>query len=151
MKFVKIISLMIILSFWSCEPIIVYTPFHYTPVHSGSKWKLVGWNYMDSKSKELRVLEPKDCEECFTLTFILDYVAIVRSINEKMIINLLKLNPDPEVVWNIWCERYDKDDHFYSDGDDLRLACETVKGFIASKNKLILFTINDEFWVFKKN
>jgi len=36
----------------------------------GSKWKLVG--LYDSKTKELTIIEPADCEECYTLNFVTD-------------------------------------------------------------------------------
>ena len=37
------------------------------PTLMGTKWKLVG--IVDVETNEIRVLEPKDCEECYTIEF----------------------------------------------------------------------------------
>jgi len=44
----------------------------------GTKWKLAG--IVDTETGVLKVLEPKDCVECYTLTFDMDSTATVLSI-----------------------------------------------------------------------
>jgi hypothetical protein len=39
----------------------------------GTKWKLAG--IVDTKTETLKELEPKDCEDCYTLTFLTDKIA----------------------------------------------------------------------------
>ena len=51
----------------------------------GTKWKLAG--IVDSQVDTLIKLEPKDCEECYTLVFDTEYTAKVRFI--KAILKLV--------------------------------------------------------------
>jgi len=85
------------------------------------KWKLAG--IIDTETGELlRELEPKDCEECYTLTFDTEYTAIAHSINVRTMLNLLNL---PAILYEeiylptiAVVEVYDKDGKNYTaEGD----------------------------------
>jgi hypothetical protein len=105
----------------------------------GTKWKLAG--IADSKTGTLKVLEPKDCEECFTLTFNTDYTAIVRSINaETLMLDLLNLNPDVNMDDSLWWELYDKDKQYYSDGNTFRRAILSTQFYTSTTKELKLYS-----------
>ena len=121
----------------SCEEKVVDT----STVHNTiiGKWKLVG--IVDTETDTLKVLEPKDCKECFTLTFNTDYVATVRSINmETITLDLLNLKPDINLDDSLWWELYDKDGQMYSDGDQYRRLIYTTKSYSATSTELKLFS-----------
>jgi hypothetical protein len=52
----------------------------------GTKWKLAG--IVDVQTGKLTELEPKDCEECYTLAFLTDTTAEGRSASIKIRLNL---------------------------------------------------------------
>ena len=52
----------------------------------GSKWKLTG--IVDTQTDELRVLEPTDCEECYTLTFITNSTATACNVNRTIHVDI---------------------------------------------------------------
>ena len=104
----------------------------------GTKWKLAG--IVDKETGTLKVLEPKECEECFTLTFDTDYTATVRSINKETInLDLLNLNPDRLLAKNGWWEIYDGDGQSYFDGDPFRRAILTTASYSVTGDELNLF------------
>jgi hypothetical protein len=47
----------------------------------GTKWKLAG--IVDVQTGELKELEPKDCEECYTLEFDTDSTALLQSVSNE--------------------------------------------------------------------
>ena len=57
---------------------------------ANTKWKLVG--IMDVNTGILQELEPKDCEECYSLTFDTDSTVVSLSISAIYNINLLHLD-----------------------------------------------------------
>jgi len=135
-----------ILSFTSCETF--YNTYTRTGL-TGTKWKLEG--IYDSYSKELKILEPKDCEECFTLTFITDFKAIVRSIDSNTFkLNLLKLNPNAQILKVLICEIWDKDGKPYCDGCGQFLPrVYRAKSYVILKNELIIISADDSYLIFK--
>jgi len=104
----------------------------------GTKWKL---KYMvDSLSGKQTVLDPIDCEECFTLVFDTDTTATVRSINmETLTLNLMELNPDTPLNMNMWWELYDKDGQYYLDGDPFRRAILEAESYCVTTKELKLY------------
>ena len=56
-----------------------------------TKWKLTG--IVDAKTGAVTELGPKDCRECYTLSFGTDYTAIVNSIYLPLRLDLLNLTP----------------------------------------------------------
>ncbi|MDR2970179.1 MAG: hypothetical protein LBV32_11350 [Tannerellaceae bacterium] len=104
----------------------------------GTKWKLEG---IVDETGALKVLEPKDCEECFTLTFFTDYMATVRSIDHNTFtFGLQNLNPDIGMNYDLWLELYDKDGKYYINGDDFRRSIITTKSYAATHNELTLYS-----------
>ena len=77
----------------------------------GTKWKLVG--IVDEKTGVLKELEPKDCEECYTLIFDTDHTAIAHSITIDLTLDLLNLEPDRMMTFIAVGEIYDKDSVCY--------------------------------------
>ena len=110
---------------------------------TGTKWKLSG--IVNVETGEIKVLEPKDCEECFTLLFDTDHITTIRSID----LNVLKLdlqNLDSEILLDdmLKYELYEKDGKYYQDGDRFRRAIYTVESYTASLNELKLYFTRTE-------
>ena len=99
---------MMVLSFyWSCktDKIEEKEPDPTPTYLSGTKWKLEG--LINTETGAFTALEPIDCEECYTLTFITDYKAYYRAIvdyttlvpeSEWPSIDLLNLNPSKVLI-----------------------------------------------------
>ena len=104
----------------------------------GTKWKLVGV-VGGSNVKELK---PKDCEECYTLTFVSDYEADVFSVNPACAgkLDLTKLNPDMVMEYYMFCEKYPKDGIDYCDSDDFRIGITYAGSYTVSSQEFKLFT-----------
>ena len=82
----------------------------------GTKWKLAG--IVDEETGNIRVLEPKDCEECYTLTFDTDSTATVHSISKDIKkMNLFNLTPSVSLPDMLFPEYYYKDSTYYMDAD----------------------------------
>jgi hypothetical protein len=104
----------------------------------GTQWKLAG--IVDTQTGDLTVLEPTDCEECYTLRFDTDFTAIVRSINTNtLILNLLELDPNKNLTDDLQLELYDKDGKYYSEGDTFRRAILTTASYSATSEELKLY------------
>ena len=115
----------------------------------GTKWKLAG--IVDKETGTLKVLEPKECEECFTLTFDTDYTATVRSINKETInLDLLNLDPDCILDKMLRCELYDGDGQSYFDGDPFRRAILTTASYSVTGDELNLFNKAFYLLLFKR-
>jgi hypothetical protein len=108
-----------------------------------TKWKLVG--IMNMNTGILQELEPKDCEECYTLTFDTDTTAIAYSVNTTLAkLDLLHLNPSAFLLdYALWCERYYKDGKDYCDSQDFRRGVIKTESYIATSNELKLFVYCD--------
>jgi hypothetical protein len=65
----------------------------------GTQWKLIGM--VDVETGDVNELEPKDCSECYTLTFWGDYVFVAKSIWAGQLLDLSNLNiaMDPTKPW----------------------------------------------------
>ncbi|MDR1918421.1 MAG: hypothetical protein LBQ65_02100 [Tannerellaceae bacterium] len=97
---------------------------------AGTKWKLGG--FLDVKTGKLTVVEPRDCEECYKLTFDTDSTASGRSITMNVKINLLKLNPD-KFIEDIYI------DEGHRHGHDFRIAMLIAASFTVTPDELKLF------------
>ena len=58
----------------------------------GTKWKLTG--FVDATTGVLTTPIPKDCKNCFTLTFDTEYTALAYSITLSTKLDLMDLNPN---------------------------------------------------------
>ena len=108
----------------------------------GTQWKLVG--IADAETSDLKVLEPKDCEECYTLTFITNSVAEAHSINLTQEFDLgLRLNPPKGMTFvceeMLFSEKYDIDGKNYWDVTDFRCALHLTKSYTVTRDELRLF------------
>ena len=63
----------------------------------GTKWKLMG--IVNDQTSVLEELKPKDCEECYTLTFDTDSTAIVHSISKEIKMDLFNLPVIKNPMW----------------------------------------------------
>ena len=110
-----------------------------------STWKLVGI-FNTETNAPVKELEPKHCEECYTLAFNTDSAATVRSINKVLDLDLLNLGLPDSVFIDaaLFCERYYKDGKDYCDSDDFRRAIITAKSYIVTANELQLFFRHNE-------
>ena len=83
-----------------------------------TKWKLVG--SMNDETGVLTELEPKDCEECYTLTFDTDSTAIAFSVTMTLKVDILNYHPFRFYPDIFVCEHKDGED--YCDSSDFRSA-----------------------------
>jgi hypothetical protein len=116
----------------------------------GTTWKLVG--IVNAETGELRELEPKHCEECYTLTFDTDITAIAQSINIKLRLDLLNFSHIGTYLHEIYnrqlfCETYDKDvvegerySGMYCDSDRFRRGIMATSNFSKTGDELKLYT-----------
>lgn len=85
--------------------------------------------------------EPKDCKECYTLTFDTEYTAIAHSITLYVNFDLRDLNPDKMIT-------YVGED--YPHGFDFRAAIGTTGSFSLIADELKLFYNNNKSYLFFK-
>ena len=105
---------------------------------AGTKWKLVG--IVDTKTGELKKLNPVDCEACYTLAFDTDFTLSAITISSRSKLDLRNLNP-PEVFNKILtCERYDKDGNDYCDSDKFWRSLLATESWSTMDEELKLFT-----------
>ena len=111
------------------EPELVLPESTYpTPIPlKGTTWKLAG--FVDMKTGKLTELEPKDCAECYTLTFDTDYTAIGKSESEFVMIDLLDL--DKYSLLTTIGELYD--------GDRFRYSMTSIESFTVTSEELKLY------------
>ena len=86
----------------------------------GTKWKLAG--IVDTEKGSLKVLEPKDCKECYTFTFDTDSTASGRSLG-----NILLVRLKPFLFFNVATEILDCHD------SDCALFYEAIKSIVCYK------------------
>ena len=138
----------------------------------GTKWKLVG--IVNTETGYTEELEPRDCENCFTLTFDTDYTATVHCISRgtgKLDLRPTSFNRCPYVMFTsvLITEIYKKDGEYYDvsvfeelffriesftvTNDELKLFYSTpVYEFDEKGNVIALIAIKDEncFTLFKR-
>jgi len=102
----------------------------------GTKWKLEG--IVDVKTGDIKVLEPLDCEECYTIFFETDYNATATLISGTMLIDLNHLYPSTDIPEGFLCEMYEKDGIEYCDTDDFKIAIYLTKSFYSTCDELRL-------------
>jgi len=101
---------------------------------NGTTWKLEG--IVDVKTDVLKLLEPEDCDECYTITFDTDTTFTAVSIWMESNINLLQMNPITEKM--LFCEKYEKDGEDYCDSDTFIRAIHEIQSYSVSNGKLRL-------------
>jgi hypothetical protein len=127
---------------------LLYKPYTIDPVITnlkGTKWKLV--SVFDRLKSELKKLEPKHCEECYTLNFETDYCASYQSITcvrELDLLHLLENIPDEYNNSALWCEYYSKDSVAYCDSYKFREGMAFTMSYIIAPNELRLFTTSND-------
>ena len=114
-----------------------------------TKWKLSG--IVNTNTGNLKVLEPNECLECYTLMFIEDYKCIVHSIKGTRKIDLLNLEPCTDLYQVLYCETYDKDEQDYCDVTEFYKAINRTASYKVTKNELKLFPMEgfDDYLLFK--
>lgn len=110
---------------------------------ANTKWKLVG--IIDAETGKIKELKPKDCEECYTITFDTDTTAVGNSIINEV---YLKILGTTTIV--VGCGTM----VFECDEDDIcGLYCDalrTVESYIYSNNELIFFFDNNRKYLLYK-
>ena len=106
----------------------------------GTKWKLVG--IVDSETNTMEVLEPKDCEKCYTLMFDSDKYAYAGY-------NIVYYSASNELVGNYEVNYATQTISFtrpggtkiaeMGDGDMLREIIPTIQSFLFQGNELRLY------------
>jgi len=116
---------------------------------AGTKWKLAG--IVDTDTGILKVLEPKDCAECYTFTFDTDSTGTVLSIWAIYKMNLLRLdldmhrsacspdNADPRPDMGPCLDAEAKDGKLYEDSQDFRKGIELTRSYEFTHNELKFF------------
>ena len=111
---------------------------------TGTKWKLSG--IVNVETGEIKVLEPKDCEECYTLSFETENKAIAKSINKTLnldLLHLLESIPQEFIDKVLWMEKYDKDGKDYYDSYTFRIAIAFTDSYSFSSKDSKLFSLID--------
>jgi len=107
------------------------------------KWKLAG--IVNAETGEIKELEPKDCEECYTLTIDTNYEATVRRINYTHKLNLLDLKPELLFDEMLRSEKYEKDGKYYNDVDIFYRVICAVKSYAEMEKELKLISFHPYF------
>jgi len=151
-KLCKIIFFLFCLICFSCQKQ-TETPLERTNLE-GTKWKLVG--IVDTKAGDIKELEPRDCEYCYTLTFDTDYTATVYGISQGN--GELDLHPDsPSRNLSIdytlaqLTEMYEKDGEYY-EMDPFFQLFRYIQSFTVTNDalKLSYGYSGDSFSLFKR-
>jgi len=107
----------------------------------GTKWKLAG--IVDTRTGDLKVLEPKDCEECYTLMFDTDstYTGIT-STNKfvgalEISTGIIRILGSTKIV-----EQYDGELYFQT--------LQTVQSFSLQENVLMMYSNNKKNYLLYK-
>jgi len=112
-----------------------------------TKWKLNG--IVDAETGAVTELEPKECRDCYTLSFGTDYTAIVNSIFLPLQLNLLDFGAnvvsDEILLYEEWYNNTD-----YEDALDFRKAIVTVGSCAATDDELRLYYNNQEKYLLFK-
>ena len=133
-----VVSFILAGSFTSCEK-------DKAPALEGTTWKTEGLYYYWTqpgveKSLYYKEFGPKDCEECYTLTFDTDHTAIAHSINVTLKLDLHNLNTNNFIGGGpLHCERYEKDGKEYCGSSDFREVIITAKSYSLTSGELMLF------------
>ena len=108
----------------------------------GTKWKLEG--IMNAETNTLKVLEPKDRDDCYTLTFDTDTTAQGKSVAN--IVFLVSLDPIQIQCWTYVGECFGE--------NECNVYCEAlrfVKSYEFSENELkMYFNDNQDYLLFKQ-
>jgi hypothetical protein len=136
MKILKYILFCMLLATFSCRD--NNSPDIPIPLN-GTKWKLAG--SVNAGTGELKEFEPKDCAECFTLTFNSDHTASGRSVSSKIAIDLLDLR---KYIMT-------KESEGNTDGDHFRKIMTSIDSFTVTPEELKLYYNNKtEYLLFKR-
>ena len=111
----------------------------------GTQWKLAG--IVDSQTGKLTVLEPTDCEECYTLTFDTDSTASVHVITSTFKLDLSNLNPYVNFEDILRYEQYNGENY------EINTFCNNViaaASFIVDSKQLRLYNLGGNYLLFKR-
>jgi len=104
----------------------------------GTKWKLAG--IVDAQTGNLKVLEPQDCDRCYTLEFETDTSGVGGSVANWLVVRLT-----PKVA--IWCAT-----HLYDTREDSRLFedfIERLQYYEKRGDKLKFYDNNHNYLLYK--
>jgi hypothetical protein len=96
---------------------------------AGTRWKLTG--LVGAVTGEVQELEPKDCAECYTLTFETDYKALAKSISMTVYIDLSDLGR------KVYEDIYYMESH--PNGHDFRMTLQRISAYTVTSNELKIF------------
>jgi len=100
------------------------------------RWILVG--LVDAETGALKVLEPKNKNDCYTLWFETEDTISIIGINSKMKLSLLNLTPKTIFEDSEMCEKY-KNGIYYCDSDLFYRSIATTGSYSATDTELMLF------------
>jgi len=105
----------------------------------GIRWKLV--KYVQPFSGFEKELNPKNCEDCYTMWFDTDETVTALSVRRRMKLDLRNLNnPDLDLLNKmLTCERYDKDGEDYCDSDYFFKAFIATNSYSQTATEMTLF------------
>ena len=103
----------------------------------GTTWKLNG--IVNTKTGQIKKLEPADCEACYSLLFDTDYSFTAIGVGKRYKVDFLSLTPNI-LTDDLFCERYDKDGLDYCDADDFRKLIPSVDSFSVHSEGIRLYT-----------
>jgi hypothetical protein len=143
MKRIKYILILLVISTcWLCR-----NDEKQTISLAGTEWKLE--SIVDSIAGTVRVLEPQDCKECYTLKFNTDYTASGLIINGNIKLDLLNLDSLGYMVKTLYVEAWNGTEYF--DSMRFRDAMRRTGSYSLSSNELKLFYHGkDNYLLFKR-
>ena len=148
MKIFRLIPMMILLLFFSCQSKIndeVESKNNDVVIFDdngsglkGTKWKIV--KYVEPLTGVVKELRPEDCEDCYTMWFDTDTTVTALSIGRRTKLDLQHLNPDLRLLDKMtWCEWYERDGEDYCDaGLFFRIPFLKTGSYSATSSELTL-------------
>ena len=110
------------------------------------KWKLIG--LVDSQG-DIKALEPRHCEQCYTMWIYADHIATLHSINSTLTLDLLNLKPALILDEMLRTELYEEDGIYYEDYNEFYRTILTTESYSKTQNELRLHTIHTHDLLFK--
>jgi hypothetical protein len=108
------------------------TPYQF----AGSKWKFV--KLVDVETGESIELEPKECEECYTIVFDTDSTANVHRVSRDMKLDLSNLHPEALIEDILIIETYQSKD-VSNDADKFFRSIKLTGSYTATTDELKLY------------
>lgn len=110
----------------------------------GTQWKLVG--IVNSVTGEQTILDPTDCESCYTLVFDSNTTATVQSITSTFKLDLLHLNPYVNFEDILKYEEYNGKNY---EINSFYRRVSAAKSFMANSKELRLYGLDGNYLLFE--